>query len=58
VVPRSWAICGNAGRYISIENGLTVLSAPKIRMIEKPERELGGIAAFNQKDGPDAKVAR
>jgi hypothetical protein len=26
-------------------------------MIEKPERELGGIAAFNQKDGPDTKVA-
>jgi hypothetical protein len=33
VVPRSRAIAGNAGRYMSIENGLTVLSAPSTRMM-------------------------
>jgi hypothetical protein len=28
------AICGNAGRYISMANGLMVESAPRIRMIK------------------------
>src|SRR6516162_2585025 len=48
VVPRSCAICGKAGRYMSMENGLTVLSAPRMRMINRFERELRCIANFNQ----------
>ena len=42
-VPRSCAICGKAGSYMSIENGLTVLSAPRMRMIRRFERALFGI---------------
>src|ERR1700733_8555438 len=56
VVPRSCAICGNAGRYMSIENGLTVLSAPRIRIIKRPEWELRGIAAFDQVNVRPAKA--
>src|SRR5262249_33566212 len=35
---------------MSMENGLTVLSAPRIRMISRFERELRGIANFNPGD--------
>ena len=40
MVPRSCAICGNAGRYMSIENGLTVLSAPRMRMMRRSPRRV------------------
>ena len=35
VVPSSDAICEIAGRYMSIANGLMVLSVPRIRMIRR-----------------------
>jgi hypothetical protein len=35
VVSRSFDIAGKAGRYISMENGLTVKSAPSIKMMKK-----------------------
>ena len=40
VVPRSRAISGNAGKYMSTEKGLTVLIAPRMRMMSRlPRRE-------------------
>jgi len=33
VVSNSFAICPNAGRYRSIENGVTVINKPNIRII-------------------------
>src|SRR5580693_2337460 len=50
VVPRSRAICGKAGRYMSMEKGLTVLSAPRMRMISRFERELRGICKLQLRD--------
>lgn len=35
VVLNSLAIAGNAGKYISMENGVMVLSAPRIRIRKK-----------------------
>jgi len=32
---RERANCGNAGKYISTENGLTVLNAPRMRMMKR-----------------------
>lgn len=34
VVPRSWAMAGKPGRYMSMEKGPRAVSVPKIRMRE------------------------
>ena len=37
-VPKSFAMAGNPGRYMSMENGPSAVSAPKIK-IKKKNRE-------------------
>ena len=44
--PNPAANSGNAGRYMSMANGLTTLSAPSSEITNKPERFAGTVGTF------------